>query len=223
MNDMTVTVDDGGEQIRADMAPIVERATALVVRTPDDYTSASEYLKVVKGAQKRVGDFFGPMKTKAHDAWKSIVATEAEALKPLTAAEALLKSTLTTYLVAEEKNRADEQRKLQAAADEQARKDRERLEKAAARLKTPELRVARLEQAAAVIAPVVAVAVPVMAQGQSVRKTFVAIVTDAAKVPREWMMVNDAALQAFARSTKGAAQVAGVRFEEKVTLASSSR
>ena len=217
MNDMTA-------EIQAEIAPVVKQAVAMQVNTPNEYQAASDYLKAVKGAQAKVTAFFAPMKKKAHEAWKSITQTEAETLKPLTQAESLLKGTITTYLIAEEKKRAEEQRKLQAAADEAARVERARLEREAARLKTPELREQRLEAAAAVIAPVVAVATatPSIA-GQSVRKTWVAVVTDSAKVPREWLIINDSALQAFARSTKGAATVAGVRFEEKTTLASSSR
>ena len=42
-------------------------------------------------------------------------------------------------------------------------------------------------------------------------------------MPREWMIVNQSALDAFARSTKGAVKVAGVEFVESANLASSSK
>ena len=81
-----------------------------------------------------------------------------------------------------------------------------------------------MEQAAAVSAPVIEVAreVPKVA-GQSVRKTWKARVTDIQQVPREWMVVNESALNAFAKSTKGAVKVPGVEFFEESTLASSSK
>jgi hypothetical protein len=54
----------------------------------------------------------------------------------------------------------DAKRITQAIADQQARKERERLAKEAARLKTPELKQEREEQAAQVIAPQIMVAAP---------------------------------------------------------------
>lgn len=212
------------EVLRSEVAPVVQRATALAVTTPDAYAGAADFLKAVKAAQKRVTDFFGPMKAKAHAAWKEITATEASTLTPLTEAEVMVKRKMLNYAQAEEANRQAEQRKLQAAADEAARKERERLEKEAAKLKTPELREQRMEQAAAVVAPVVEVAsVRPVVTGQSIRKTWRARVVDAKAVPREWLVVNDTALQAFARSTKGAVPVAGVEFFEEASLASASR
>ena len=217
-------MNESVDTIKAETLPVVARASSIVVKTPEQYTEASDFLKAVKGAQKRVTDFFSPMKSKAHEAWKAITTTEAATLKPLQDAEAQVKRVLVTYQTEQEAIRQAEQRKLQAAADEAARKERERLEKEAAKLKTPELREARLEQAAAVIAPVVTVAAvtPVIA-GQSIRKTWKARVVNSDAVPRAWLMVNEKSLAAFAVATKGAVKVDGVEFYEESTLASSSR
>jgi hypothetical protein len=217
-------MNESVDTIKAETLPVVARASAIVVKTPEQYSEASDFLKAVKGAQKRVTDFFSPMKSKAHEAWKAITTTEAATLKPLQDAEAQVKRVLVAYQAEQEAIRQAEQRRLQAAADEAARKERERLEKEAAKLKTPELREARLEQAAAVIAPVVTVAAvtPVIA-GQSVRKTWKARVVNQALVPREWLVVNEKALDAFAKATKGAVPVAGVEMYEETGLASSSK
>jgi hypothetical protein len=126
-------MNESVDTIKAETLPVVARASAIVVKTPEQYTEASDFLKAVKGAQKRVADFFGPMKSKAHDAWKVITTTEAATLKPLQDAEAQVKRVLVTYQAEQEAIRQAEQRKLQAAADEAARKEREKSE-AAARL-----------------------------------------------------------------------------------------
>jgi hypothetical protein len=109
---------------------------------------------------------------------------------------------------------AAERAKLQAAAAAAQRKADAAAEKA----------MAKDDQAAAVVAPVVTVAasVPVV-QGQSIRKTWRARVVNAAEVPREWLVVNQQALDAFAKATKGAAPVAGVEMYEETGLASSSK
>lgn len=212
------------EVIRSEVAPVVMNAASMVVTNPAEYTIASDFLKTIKGAQSKVVAFFAPMKQKAHEAHKAITLQEASMLKPLQDAEASLKRNLLTFYWEQERVRLEAQRKLQAEADEAARKERERLEREAAKLKTPELREQRLEQAAAVIAPVVQVAsVAPVVSGQSVRKTWTAKVVDAAIVPREWMVVNEKALDSFAKATKGAVKVPGVEFVEVASLASSGR
>ena len=55
--------------------------------------------------------------------------------------------------------------------------------------------------------------------GIKYRTAWKARVTDASAIPREWMVVNEQALQAFARSTKGAVAVAGVEFYAEKTMA----
>jgi hypothetical protein len=212
------------EVIRQEVAPVVARAGALVVASPEQYEGAAEFLKTVKAAQKRVVDFFAPIKAAAHAAWKRTTAGEAELLDPLQEAEMLLKRKMVGYAQAEEAKREAEQRRLQAAADEAARKERERLEREAAKLKTPELREARLEQAAMVSAPVVSVASvrPVVA-GQSLRTIWRARIVDPAKVPREWLVPNVEGLNAFARATKGACVVPGVEMYSEQSLSSGSK
>lgn len=212
------------EDVRAEVAPVVAQAGKIAIVTAQDYSGAADFLKAVKAAQKRMVDHFAGMKAAAHAAWKAITAKEADMLKPLTDAEGVVKGRMVAWQTEQERIRQAEQRRLQAEADEKARREREALEARAAKLKTPEKAEALREQAAAIVAPVVTVATaaPVI-KGQSIRKTWRAVVVDAAKVPREWLIVNDQALQAFARSTKGAVPVAGVEFKEEIGLASSSR
>lgn len=215
---------DDVQVIQAEVAPVVAQARCFVVDSPATYSAASVFLKDVKAAQSRVVAFFAPMKQKAHEAHKEITTKESETLKPLTEAGALVKRNMLTFYQEQERIRQEEQRKAQAIADETARKERERLEKEAAKLKTPELKEQRLEQAAAIVAPVVSVAsVTPVISGQSIRKTWTAKVVNSAIVPREWLSVNESALSAFAKATKGAVPVAGVEFVEVAGISSSSR
>jgi len=209
------------EVIKSEVAPVLTNAAAMTVTTPAEYAIAGDFLKTVKAAQKKVTDFFAPMKQKAHEAHKAITSQETATLKPLFDAENALKRNMLTFYQAQERIRIEAQRKAQEEADRQAAAERARLEREAKRLKTPELKAERLEMAAAVVAPVVSVAsaAPVIA-GQSIRKTYKANVIDIDAVPREWMVVNLDALNAFARSTKGAVKVSGVEFVEVEILAS---
>lgn len=255
------------EKIKNDVLPVVAQASSIAVNSPAAYADAATFLKSVKAAQKKVADFFGPMKAKAHAAWKEITGTETNTLAPLTEAEALVKRKMLAYSEEQERIRLAEQRRLQAIADEQARKEREKAEAAAREQRRREEDARRAEaealeraqaaanaeerakaeaeaekarkaadaaaakaevreEAAAMVAPAAVVTVASSQPkigGQNIRKTWKAVVANVALVPREWLVVNEQALQAFAKATKGAVPVAGVRFEEVSMLASSSK
>jgi len=199
-------------------------AKELAIHTPAEYQAAIDGLKQVKTLRQGITRFFEDSKTKAHAAWKAICGNEKQFTDRLDVVEAKAKNILTAYARVEEEKRQAEQRRLQAEADEAARRERERLEKEAAKLKTPEKREERLAQAAAVVAPVVNIAPTTPAvKGTAMRKVWRARVVDAQAVPRAWLMVNDKALNAFAVSTKGAVPVKGVEFYVEDRMAVSTR
>jgi hypothetical protein len=254
------------ETLRAEVAPVVQRAMAVQIVTPDDYAATAETTKQVKAAIKQVDAFFDPMVRANLEATRRTNEAKATLRSPLVEAEKLLKQKQLDWQAEQERIRQREQARLQAEADERARREREKAEQEAARQRAiqaeqeraaAELRrqsesyadaaerarlqreaaaadrkaaaaavkvEAKQEQAAAVVAPVVTVAsVAPEIKGQSIRKTWRAVVVDAKAVPRDWLIVNDSALQAFARATKGAVVVAGVEFREEASLASASR
>ena len=229
MNEELVRV----EELRRDVAPVVQQAAALVVSTPQEYEGAANFLKNVKAAAKKVTDFFDPIVATAHAAWKKTTEGKATLLKPLADAEATVKRKMIVFQTEQERIRQQEQARLQAQADEAARRERERLEKEAARLKTPEKKEERLAQAAAVAAPVVTVAsaAPVIA-GQSLRKTWKARIVDPKAAATEalafpdwqaYITINQGEFNKFAARTKGAVQISGVEFYEDTSLASSAK
>lgn len=198
-------------------------ARALVVVNTEQRTTATNALRDVKAKRKEIEDFFAPSRESAHAAWKAIVANIKSFTDRLDFIERAGKQAVRKYDDEEEAKRLAEQRRLQALADEKARKERERLEKEAAKLKTPELKQQRLDQAAAVVAPVVNVPAPEKVKGEATRKTWKARVVDVTLVPREYMTVNQKALDAFALATKGAVKLAGCEMYEESTLAIGGR
>jgi type IV secretory pathway VirB10-like protein len=254
------------ETIRAEVAPVVERAASMVIVTPNDYAAAGEVCKSVNRMIRVVGERFDPAVDQAYQAHRAATALRASFLDPLKSAKKIISDKQLVWSREQEAIRLKEQARLQAEADERARKEREKAEAAARLQREREAQAqrdaeearkraaaatneaerrkaqaeaerrqaeanaaaakaeAREEAAAAVVAPVVTVAstAPVV-KGQSIRKTWKAVVVDAALVPREWLVVNDQALQAFAKATKGACPVAGVTFIEETGLSSSSK
>lgn len=193
-------------------------AKSLTIKSGEEHDYALQTLKAAKTLKNNIVAFFADTKENAHKTWKGIVAQEKRFTDQIDAGERAAKAAILKYQQEQEALRVAEQRRLQAEADARAAAERARLEKEAAKLKTPELREARLEAAAQVIAPVVHVAPIVETTGSSIRRTWKARVVDVSLVPREYMVVNEVALQGFARATKGQVKIAGVEFYEDAGL-----
>lgn len=211
--------------IREEVSPVIQTANSLIVTNAEEYSYGAEFLKKIKEAQKRVMDYFSPMKTKAHEAHRQICDREGELLTPLKSAEDTTKRKLLSWKMEDDRKREEERRRLQAEADEKARIERDRLAKQAEKLKTPELKEQRLEQAQNIVAPIIEVqtAVPKV-EGLSFRKTWKAELTDkiafikaAATDPNlmALLAVDMSALNRIASATKGGVTYPGVRFYEE--------
>lgn len=199
-------------------------ANALVVATPDDMAAAAERLTAIKTMAKRVDEFFRPIKQSADAHKRAILDAEKKLAGPLAEAERKAKAAMVAYTDAVEERRQAEERRLQAEADARARREREALEAKAAAAKRPETQQKYAEAATAVAAPVVRVASPIAkANGVSTRKVWRHRVKDAGLVPREFLIVDDKKLAAYAAAMKEGARVPGVEFFTETIMSASGR
>src|SRR5487761_1986293 len=115
-----------------EVLPLLRQAEAIQVRTPDQRTSAIEYLKQNKAAQVRVVELFKAPKTFSDKVHSFICSMENQLLKNgLQFKETVVRAKIAQF-TAEEERKAEELRaKLQAEADEKTRRDREKQEAAA--------------------------------------------------------------------------------------------
>ena len=152
-----------------------------------------------------------------HRRWTGLIN---DFVTPMEAARRQIKSNILKWETAEREKAEAEQRRLQALADEQARKERERLEKQAAKMKTEERREALLEQAASVAAPVIQVSAPVTGIRRQKRWTvkavdeaafFAALAQD--KNLRGYVEIDKARL-ARGKAANPGMEVAGITFEQ---------
>jgi hypothetical protein len=117
----------------------LENLTKIVVVTnPQERELIYNEIKKVKGLKARIVDFFKPSKESAWETHKKIVANEQSFTSRLDAFEVAGKLAIQKYDAVEEVKRAAEERRLQAIADEQARKEREKQESAARLLREKE-------------------------------------------------------------------------------------
>lgn len=105
------------------VSPTMELARVLTVENDEQLGQANEHVKGIKALKKEIESTFDPMKKKAHETWKSIVAKEKEFMGPLDMAEGIIKGKMSGYLDILEKERQKEQERVA----ELARKERERL------------------------------------------------------------------------------------------------
>lgn len=224
-----VTIYEGQEQVEQEIAPVVEQANDIVVTDQNTRDAAMTFLKEVKKAQKRVQEFWGPLKTSAHDAWKRVVAAEKSMLDPLNQSEQVVKKVIVVFDREEEAKRLAEQKRLQAEAEAKAEAERQRLLKQAQKLKTPELKEQRVAEAQSVVAPTVSVAPSVeKTQGEATVKRWKArlvsmqeLVASAAAgngLAFTLLEFNQVAANKQAVATKNNVPVPGVEFYAEESL-----
>lgn len=182
-NDLTIDAEllDAVEHVRTTSA-------ALPLANDAEYEALAVFLRdVAAPAQKRIEEWFAPLKKAAFDAHRAITQREKELLERLGVAEA--RRRLSAYLTAREQRRAEEARAARAAAEEAERQrrmaDAERLLEAGDDEAAERVLAAPLDQSAVAAAVPVDTGAPKVA-GVSSTETWDAVVYDAVAFVR-WL------------------------------------
>lgn len=183
----------------------IQVATATEIKVIDQktYESANERIGLLQGLKKRVEDFFKPMKQKAQDAHKQICQQEKEQLSPILTAIDGLKQKTIAYYAAEQQRIAAEQERQRKAAEELAALAAEAETQGDTETATEAVGLAAVEDAKVTCSPSV--------KGTSMREVWRAEIIDADKVPRCFLIVDQAALDALAKSQKDKMNIPGVK------------
>jgi hypothetical protein len=126
------------ESLEKEVAPLIQRAQAVVVSNPAEHAAAIGYVRDVKGAMTKVTEVLGPICEATDKAHRQAVALRDRFMLPLKSAEKMLKDKAKDYMEAEEKARKTEQDRLNAIEVERCRKEREKQEAAARILREKE-------------------------------------------------------------------------------------
>jgi len=223
------------EQVAQKANLLVQNATTIKVIDPTTQHQASQVLLAIAAIRKEISDTFKPMKDAAFRAHRTICEQEKKHDKPLAEAEDAVKKQIGTFVA--------EQQRLAREAEEAARKaERERAEREAAEQAQERAiddavaleAIGDTVGAAAVLnhpapMPVRYVApapiAPKVAQvaGVSTREDWDFRIVDESLIPREYLLVNESAIRALGKTTKGKAKVAGVEFYSRQIVAASRR
>ena len=131
------------DELKAELAPVVQRATDVVIVTPADYELAAQGTKDIKAALKKVDAFFDPGIDSARKTWKLALAQKAVLADPLKHAEGIYKEKQKAWTQEQERKRLAEEARLNAIEQERARKEREKQEAAARMQREKEIRAQR--------------------------------------------------------------------------------
>jgi len=194
-------------------------AMSIEVHNAEEKAAVLDVIREAKRQRRAIDEIFDASIKSAFDLHRGLLAKKKSFTDILDEAEKKGKAAIIRFDTEQERERRAEEARLQAEADAKAQKERETLEKKALKLKTPELREARLAEAAQTMAPLIVLDAPEKSAGVSTRKTWKARVINAALVPRDFLIVDDRKLQEFARTTSGRAPVRGVEFYEEASLA----
>lgn len=234
MNDAIATVgsnalvlDTSEEKSLASNASSVEtQVRSLKVENDIGYTAAAELLKRVKSVQKKVKEYWEPLRKSAKAAYDSVLEKKKAMTEPLDNAEQILKRKMSDYTL--EQERIQREREAQLRKEAQAEADR-KLE-AALQMEAEgdeigaEYAMAEAEVYDSYAGSAISSTVKPKAAGISMQKTWKIRSIDPGKVPIsfngvEIRPVDEAAVLRLIKASKGQIIIPGITFAEDYTVA----
>ncbi len=176
----------------------------ITVTDQQSYEAAGEILRNIATVKKNIKAHFAEPKKKAAEAHKAICALENNLLSQVADRETEIRQKMTVYWQAEQKRIAAEEERKRKEAEEMAKLAQEAEAAGDTETAVEAVAMAAVTQATVTEAP--------KAAGISFREVWRAKVIDPDKVPREYLIVNQSALDAVAKATRGSIKIAGVEF-----------
>ena len=95
---------------------IEQQASDVVVASEEDFVLAGELTKQVKEMQKKVTDYWEPMRKSTYEAYSAVNQHKKEMLDPLASAEKILKRKMGDYTIEQERRRREQEEAMRRAA-----------------------------------------------------------------------------------------------------------
>lgn len=215
-------------ELQPEQEAIVKKAeeTALQVSTfritnQQEYSTAGEYLKSVKGASKQIEDLRMSMTRPLDDSKRRIMDFFRRPLEILSKAEDALKRGILTYQQEQERIRREQEARLQAEAE---RKRQEALKKAeAARAEGKDTKADKYEEKAnGIVAPVLAPTVEKVS-GVTTKKTWKFEILDENLIPRQYLIPDLVTIGKQVRAAGSTIKIPGIRIYEEETISAGGR
>lgn len=221
MDNLATKLTPEAEQLQQETTGLLTQARQFKVANAEQFQQAGTELIRIKGVRKKIDEMFDPGIKKAHETHKEFVALKKTFTDPCDQTEMLIKRELSVYNEQQRRIAAEQEAKLRAIAEEQARKERERLLAQAVKADEKgqsEKAETLLDQAETVITLVPIVTPQVeKVQGISSRKVWKARIVNEQLVPAyhngvEIRKIQQGQLDRIAQMTAGNTQIQGIEF-----------
>lgn len=229
---MELTIEKESLEKEVAASAIVQYAESLQIKSYEDTALAQSQLQEIKRRQKIVKDRLEPIRENQHKAWKGVCNLITDLLKPLEAAESMIKKKCIAFDDEQRRKQEEAARRAEAQRQEEERKKQEKLEaqakKAEEKGQIEKAEALREQKEAVAIAPqFIPPPPPTAIKGSSFRKTWKGEVTDMVALCRaiaegkaspNLVMANMPAINAHAKANKDTWPLAGVRFFEETDM-----
>ena len=204
MNTNQTELVEHQSELKAEVSAVV--AVEIAVTNQETYAAANDQIGKLQTVRKAIVERFSDPKKKAAEAHKAICALEKTFLNPVDERIDALKASTTRWYAAEqariaaeaERKRKEAEDMAKLAVEAEAQGDTETAEEAIVEAAMAEANVTYMPKV----------------KGTSMREVWRAVVTDQNKVPREFMIVDQKALDRIANTMHDRMEIPGVRFEK---------
>lgn len=210
------------KELEKGVTDVTTKALTLKVISVETYQMAGEILLLHKDMEKKIQEYFKPLKSKAHDSWKAICNAENQELGKLQPGVSHLSREMSDYNISQEKTRKAEEERLRLEALK--REEEERLQAAieAEREGNKEEAEAILTEPVYIPPPIVPKTVPKVS-GLTQKETWDFEIIAEKLIPRKYMQPNLVAIRAAVTSLKGKTEISGVRVFPKTNMVGARR
>lgn len=220
-----LVLDTIEDTLNHEVSLIERQAQSVTVACDADYSAAGDLTKSVKQMQKKIKDYWEPLRVSTKAAYDEILLHKKQMLEPLEAAEKILKNKMSHYSMEKERERkAQEEAMRRMARQEMERKlDEAIIAESAGDIVGVEYAMAEAEVLEGVSNNGGIKAQGPKVEGISQSKTWKITGIDSSKVPItfggiEIRPVDERSVMRIIKESKGTIQIPGIQYEETVSI-----
>jgi hypothetical protein len=199
------------------------KANAITITNQATYDLAANTLLAIKDLRKQINESYDPIISKAFSAHREACSQKKKVEEPLIMAEGIIKTNLGAFV--------REQERIRQEAERQAREAAAKLEEELRIQQAVMAEEAGFDEAAIeeVLQTPIPLPAPVIAptfdkvSGISSRKIWKWRIVNETLIPREYLQVNEMAINSVVRGMKGSTRIPGIEVYEETSIAAGRR
>lgn len=215
---INVKIDTIAEKKKVADVPALVKKAELTISNQAELDKATDVLKDIKSRYKELDTQRKAITKPLDEAKKAVMDLFNQPLELLKRAEDKIKGLIGSYTTEQERKAREEQARLQKLADQEAEKEKKKIDARIERAKENG-KLDKVEELEAQKETIIPIDVPVIApsidtpKGVSFREIWSAEIVDEKQIPREYLIPNMQALNKIASATKGTITIPGVKFK----------